>query len=165
MMPGMLLVADLVELLEELDRLEVLVAAEDVGDPLAGLPRIVEVEHRGDGVDPEAVDVVALEPEQGVAEEEVLHLGPAVVEDLRAPVLVLAEPGVLVLVEVGAVEEAEAVEVLGEVAGDPVDQDAEAVAGAACRRSRRSRPACRAATSARSSRPAGSPSCRRRGAR
>ena len=71
----MLAVAELVELLEEVDRLEVLVAAVDVGDPLAGLPRVVEVEHRGHGVDPEAVDVVALEPEQGVAEQEVADLG------------------------------------------------------------------------------------------
>ena len=55
----MLAVAELVEPLEEVDRLEVLVAAEHVGDPLAGLARIVEVEHRGDGVDPQAVDVVA----------------------------------------------------------------------------------------------------------
>jgi hypothetical protein len=47
----MFLVADLVEPLEELDRLEVLVAAEDVGDPLAGLPRVVEIDHRGHGVD------------------------------------------------------------------------------------------------------------------
>ena len=33
----MLLVAELVQSLEEVDRLEVLVAAEHVGDPLAGL--------------------------------------------------------------------------------------------------------------------------------
>ena len=161
----MLAVAELVEPLEEVDRLEVLVAAEDVGDPLAGLARVVEVEHRGDGVDPEAVDVVALEPEQGVAEEEVADLGAAVVEDLRAPVAVLAQPRVLVLVEVGAVEVAQPVEVAGEVGGDPVEDHADSRAGGACRRSRRSRRACRAATSGRSSRPAGSPSSRRTGAR
>ena len=126
-MPGCSLVAELVELLEEVDRLEVLVAAEDVGDPFAGLARIVEVEHRGDGVDAEAVDVVALEPEQGVAEEEVADLGAAVVEDLRAPVAVLAEPRVLVLVEVGPVEVAQPVQVAREVGGDPVEDHAEAV--------------------------------------
>ena len=105
----MLAVAELVEPLEEVDRLEVLVAAEDVGDPFAGLARVVEVEHRGDGVDAQAVEVVAVEPEERVAEEEVADLGPAVVEDLGAPVAVLAQPGVGVLVEVGAVEVAQAV--------------------------------------------------------
>ncbi len=40
----------------------------------------------------------------------------------------LSEPGVLVLVEVGAVEEAKPVDVAREVGGDPVDQDAVAVA-------------------------------------
>ena len=69
------------------------------------------------------------EPEQRVAEQEVADLGPAVVEDLRPPVAVLAQPGVFVLVEVGAVEEAEAVDVPGEVGGDPVEDHAEAAPG------------------------------------
>ena len=124
---GMFAVAELVEPLEEVDRLEVLVAAEDVGDPLAGLARIVEVEHRGDGVDPQAVEVVAVEPEERVAEQEVADLGPAVVEDLGAPVAVLAEPRVGMLVEMRAVEVAQAVRVVGEVGGDPVEDHAVAV--------------------------------------
>ena len=136
-----------------------------LGTHSPGLPRVVEVEHRRDGVDPEAVDVVALEPEQGVAEEEVADLGPAVVEDLRAPVAVLAQPGVLVLVEVGAVEVAEAVEVAGEVGGDPVEDHAEAVAVQRVDEVGEVVRACRTATSGRSSRPADSPSCRRTGAR
>ena len=68
---------ELVESFEEVDCLEVLVAAELVGDPLAGLARIVEIEHRGDGVDPQAVEVVDVEPEERVAEEEVSHLRAA----------------------------------------------------------------------------------------
>ena len=52
-----------VQLPEESDRLEVLASAELVGDPLARLTRVVEVQHRRDGVDPQAVDVVAVEPE------------------------------------------------------------------------------------------------------
>ena len=91
------------------------------------LRRVVEVEHRRHGVDPQAVDVVALEPEQGVAEEEVADLGAAVVEDLRAPVAMLAQAGVFVLVEVRAVEVAEPVDVAGKVGGDPVEDHADAV--------------------------------------
>ena len=109
-------------------RLEVLAAAVLVGDPLARLARVVEVEHRGDGVHPQAVDVVALEPEQRVGDQEVGDLAPAVVEDPRAPVGVLAQARVVVLVEVGAVEVGEAVRVLGEVRGHPVEDDADAAA-------------------------------------
>ncbi len=62
--PGMFLMAELVEFLEEVDRFEVLVAAEDVRHPFAGFARIVEIEHRRDRVDPQAVEVVTVQPEQ-----------------------------------------------------------------------------------------------------
>ena len=123
----MLAMTELVEPFDEVDRLEVFVAAEDVGDPLAGLARIVEIEHRGDGVDPQAVEVVAIEPEERVAEQEVANLGPAVVEDLGAPVAMFAQPWVGMLVEMRAVEIAQAVRIVGEVGGNPVEDDAVAV--------------------------------------
>ena len=100
---------DLVEPFDEVDGGEVFVAAVDIGDPLAGLARIVEIEHRRDGVDPQAVEMIAIEPEKRIPEQEVANLGTAVVEDLGAPVAVLAEPGVGMLVEMGAVEIAQAV--------------------------------------------------------
>ena len=55
---GMPLVADFVEALEKIDRLEILAAAVHVRDPLAGLARVVEVEHRGHGIHAQAVDVI-----------------------------------------------------------------------------------------------------------
>ena len=115
---------DLVGAFEESYSLQVLVAIVHVRDPLARIARVVEVEHGGDGVDPEAVDVVFRDPEQGVGEEVVPNLGAAVVEDERPPVGVPALAGVGVVVEVGAVEEDEAVGVLGEVRRDPVDEHA-----------------------------------------
>jgi hypothetical protein len=73
---------DRVGVLQELDRLEVLVAAVSVGDPTAvGRPGIIQVEHRGDGIDAQSVEVIRLQPEQRVSDEEVLHLMTAVVED------------------------------------------------------------------------------------
>ena len=94
----------LVELLQEAEGLEVLVAAVLVRDPLARLAGVVEVEHRGHGVDPEPVDVVAVEPEVGARQQEAPHLVAAVVEDRAVPVGVVALARVGVLVEVGAVE-------------------------------------------------------------
>ena len=123
---GHALVGRRVGLLEQADGLEVLAAAVDVGDPLAVLARVVEVEHRGDGVDAQAVDVELLEPVDRVGDEEVAHLEPAEVEDVGAPVGLVAAPGVRVLVEGQAVEAREGERVAREVARHPVEDDADA---------------------------------------
>ena len=115
----------LVQPLDEGDRVEVLPASEDVGDPLPGLARVVEVEHGRDRVDPQPVDVVLLQPEQGVGEQVVRHFPPPEVEDEGAPVAVLPLPRVRVLVEVGPVEGGEAVRVAGEVGRHPVEDHAD----------------------------------------
>ena len=98
---------DFVDLAQERDGREVLAAAELVRHPLAGLAGVVEVEHRGDGVDAQAVDVELLEPVQRVGHQEVADLVAAEVEDERAPVGVLTLAGVGVLVQRGAVEAGE----------------------------------------------------------
>ena len=125
MTPGSRAVHHLVQLLEERDRVQVLAAAVLVGHPLARLARVVEVEHRGDGVDPQPVGVVLAQPEERVREQEVPHLAAPVVEHQRPPVRVRAAPWVGVLVERGAVEAGERPLVAREVAGHPVEQDAE----------------------------------------
>ena len=95
------------------------------GNPLALAARIVQIQHRRDRVDAQPVDVVFLEPEQRVRQQEVPHLVAAVVEDQRAPVLMLALPRVRVLVERGAVKLREAVLVFREMPGHPVENEAE----------------------------------------
>ena len=115
-----------VHLLQERHGLEVLPAAVHVRRPLAVLAGVVEVEHRGDRVDADAVDVELLAPEQRVGDEEVAHLGPAEVEDVGAPVRLLAAARVGVLVQRRAVEPGQRPLVLGEVRRDPVDDDADA---------------------------------------
>ena len=54
----------LVERAEELDRFQVLPPAGAVGQPLARRAGVVEIEHRGHGVGPQAVDVILVEPEE-----------------------------------------------------------------------------------------------------
>ena len=63
------------------------------GHPLAGLAGVVEVEHRGDAVDAQPVDVELLQPVQGVGDQEVAHLRAPEVEDVGAPLGVLARAG------------------------------------------------------------------------
>jgi hypothetical protein len=51
-----------------------------VGHPLAGAPRIIQVQHGGD-VDAQPVDVEFLQPVEGAGEEVVAHLRPPVAID------------------------------------------------------------------------------------
>ncbi|MFK4686340.1 hypothetical protein ABIF39_008097 [Bradyrhizobium diazoefficiens] len=117
-----------VEAAQERDRLDVLPSAILVRNPGAGRTAVVEIEHRCDGIDAQAVDRVALQPEQRVRHQEVRHFGAAVIVDQRAPVEVPALQRVGVLVERGAVEAAEPVRIVREVTGHPVEQHADAFA-------------------------------------
>ncbi len=110
-----------VELLEERDRLQVLPAPVAVGDPLALLAGVVQVEHRRHRVDPQPVDVELLHPVLPAGAQEVAHLVAPEVEDQRPPVGLLALAGVGVLVEGGPVEAGQGEVVLGEVRRHPVD--------------------------------------------
>ena len=123
----MLFVGLLIEAAEEVDGVEVLASAEFVGNPFAFLARVVEIEHGGDGVHAQAVDVVFVEPEHGARHEEAAHLGAAVVEDVRFPVGMESLARVGVFIKVCAVEVSESVRVGGEVRGHPVENHSDAV--------------------------------------
>ena len=110
----------MVGLLEKLHRLRVFAAAVFVGQPLAGGPQIIPIEHRGNGIDPDAIDVKFLKPIDKIRHQEVANLIAAVVENQRAPFLVLANTGIGMLVEVGPIKERQAVAILGEMAWHPV---------------------------------------------
>ena len=135
----MLAIGQLVHPAHEVDRFQVLAPAELVGHPLARLARVVEVEHRGHRIDAQAVDMVAVEPEQRVGVQVVDDLGAAEIVDQGAPVLVEALARILVLVEGGAVEAAEAVRVGREMARAPSRAARPGPPGGSGRRSGRSR--------------------------
>src|SRR2546423_5648404 len=115
---------DRVEFAYEVNGFEVLAPAVLVGNPAPFGAAVVEVEHGGDGVNAQSVNVALAEPEEGVGDEEISDLVAPVVEDERAPVGVLAEARVCVLVECGAVEAPQGPRVFREVRGNPVHDDA-----------------------------------------
>ena len=161
---GLAAVDDLVHLLEEHDGVEILAPAELVRHPLALLARVVEVEHRRDGVDAQAVRVELAQPVERVREQEVAHLVAAVVEDERAPVGMRAAARVLVLVERGAVEARERPLVAREVRGHPVEDHADPLPVQLVDERAEVVRVRRNARSARSSRSPGSPTSRCTGA-
>ena len=114
-----------VELPKEVDGVEVLAAAESVRDPPTGPARVVEVQHAGNCIDAQAVDVELVQPVQRVGNQEVAHLVTAVVEDQRAPVGMLALARVAVLVELCSIEQGQAPFVAREVGGHPIEDHAD----------------------------------------
>ena len=76
---------------------------------MAVLAGIVQVQHGGHGVHPDAVDVVLVQPEGGAGEQEAVHLVAAVVEDPAVPLGVEALAAISVLVQFGTVEAVQAV--------------------------------------------------------
>ena len=108
-----------------MDRVKILAAAINVRDPLAGLARVIEVEHRRHSVHPQTVNVIFVEPKESVADEKIAHLVAAVIEDERAPILVLALARIHVLVKIGAIELGQRVRILRKMRRHPVHDHAD----------------------------------------
>src|SRR5205085_5462463 len=88
----------------------------------------VEIKHRGDCIDAQSIDVKLLEPVERVCDEEIAHLVAAVVEDISAPIGMLAFVWIEMFVESRAIKAAESPGVLRKVRGNPVHDHADATA-------------------------------------
>jgi hypothetical protein len=66
-----------VQPMNEVDRLEVLAPAVAVRNPLAGFAAVVAVEHRGDRIDAQAIDVEGLDPVERARQQEAGDLAAA----------------------------------------------------------------------------------------
>src|SRR3989338_4896094 len=95
---GKLLMHYHVQLLDELQSLQVLAPTVLVWQPLAGLAGIVEVDHGSHGVHAQTVYVELIHPVVGVGDKEVAYFVAAVVENVSAPVLMLPDTRIFVLV-------------------------------------------------------------------
>ena len=87
---GELFVDDLVEAAHEFDGFDVFAATEAVGYPFAIFAGEVEVDHGGDGVNAEAVEMVFVEPEESAVEKELADFGTAVIKYQCSPVRMLS---------------------------------------------------------------------------
>ena len=115
-----------VEVAQEADRLEVLAAAVDVGNPFALAAAVVAIEHRGHRIDAQPIDVKMLQPVERAGDQEALHFAAAEIVDEGVPVLMEALARVVVLVERGAVEARQAVRIGREMRRHPIEDDADA---------------------------------------
>ena len=90
---------------QKIDRLQILAAAEFVGNPLTFLARIIEVEHGGHRIDAQAIGVIFRQPVQGIAEQKAAHFLATQIENRTVPV------GMKPLTRIGMLKEMRAVEV------------------------------------------------------
>ncbi len=65
---------------------------------------MIKIEHAGDAVESEAVEMVLLHPEAQIRKQEMQHLVLAVVEALRIPLPVLPSGTRVEILIIGAVE-------------------------------------------------------------
>src|SRR6185437_7931408 len=112
--------------LEKRNRFQIFAAAELIWQPFALTARVVEIQHRSDSVDAQAVDVILVEPEEGVREQEILNFIAAVIKNQRTPVGMSAAARVGVLVKMRAIEKREPVRIAREMPGRPVEKNSDA---------------------------------------
>ena len=123
---GHVLAQHAVEFAHKGDGFVVFSPAVAVGNPLAGAAAVVAVKHGGHGVHAQAVQAIALGPEQGAADQKIAHFAPAQVVDQGVPVAVHAFARVGVLIQRGAVKAGQRMFVRRKVCGHPVQQHLQA---------------------------------------
>ena len=114
-----------VEVTDERDGLEVLASAMHVRHPLAVLAAVVAIQHRRHRIDPQPVDMVALDPPTSRRHEKGPHLVSAVIEHPAAPLGVTTEARIRVFEQRLTVEVDQPERILGKVRRHPIEDHAD----------------------------------------
>ena len=112
-----------IQVFQQRDSSDVFAPAELIGNPFSLLPAVIEIEHRGNGIHAQAVDMVAVQPKEFAVQKEVPNLDAIVIEDAAMPLRMVAEPWVGMVVEMRAVKLGEPMRIVWKVRGRPVHQD------------------------------------------
>src|SRR5205807_10581795 len=112
---GPVLVALFVPPPKEFDRFNIFTPAIPIGNPFSFFARVVEVEHRRDGVNPQAVGMITIKPKDRVADKKALYLGATVIKNVALPLGMIALAGVGVFIEMASIEKSQAVLIGGKV--------------------------------------------------
>src|SRR5678810_13874 len=93
-----------IQVFQEEHGVEILVPSELIGNPFSRFACVIEVEHGRHGIHPQAVDVVAVQPEECTVHEKVAHFDPSVIENAAMPFRMVAETWVGMVIEMCSVE-------------------------------------------------------------
>ena len=108
---------------EKFNGLQIFMAAEFVGDPLPRLFAIVEIQHGGNGVDTQPVDMVLVRPIQSVCDQKVGYLMLAIVKYFSSPVRMLSLAGIGIFIGGSSVEIGQTVSVSRKMGRNPVQYE------------------------------------------
>src|SRR5262249_6151805 len=86
---------------------------------------IIQIQHRCHRIDAQTVHMVLVQPEQSVAEEEVLHFVAAIIEHKSVPIRMFSLPRIGMLVKMRSVEVAESGLVLWKMGRYPIQNYAD----------------------------------------
>jgi hypothetical protein len=117
----------LVQPLDEVNGVQILPPAILVWNPRTLVAAVVQVQHRRDRVDAETVHVQLIQPIQRIRDQEVANFVTSEVENQRAPVRMLSDARIPMLIQRGAVEQPQREIILGKVRRHPVDDHPDAV--------------------------------------
>ena len=110
---------------DEIHRLKVFIATVLIRQPLTFLTRIVQIKHRGHGINPQRIDMELIDPVQSAADQIVDDLTPSIIENQSTPVSVLTFAGILMFIQGRAVKATEPVGIFREMRRYPIDNDAD----------------------------------------
>src|ERR1700728_2881605 len=107
------------------DGFEVFASAVDIGGPLALTTAVIAIEHRGNGIDAQTVDVKMLKPVQRASDQEALHFAAAEIVDVSIPIPMIPLERIEMFEQRSAIEARQSVRIGGEVRRHPVENDAD----------------------------------------
>ena len=117
-----------VQFAQEGNGFQIFIAAILVGNPIAGVTGIIQVEHGRNGINSQTVYVELLKPENRAGYQKVFDFIAAKIVNQGSPVAMLAQPRVFVLVQGRAIKTGQAVGIFGEMGRHPVQQHTDAMA-------------------------------------
>src|SRR5258708_39361992 len=112
---------------KKINRVYFSLPAVTIRHPFTLTPPIIKIQHRGDRIDAETVDMVFVKPEQGIADQKTLDLMASIVEHEGIPVRLLGLPRIGVLIKMRTIEIAESGFVFRKMGGNPIQDDADPV--------------------------------------
>src|SRR5207253_10014467 len=115
-----------VQFFQQRDRFQIFAPTKFVWHPLAFFAAIIEIEHRSYCIDAQPIEMKLAQPEECIADEKITDLVAPVIENVSAPVGMLAFAWIEMLVQRRAVESSERKRVFRKMRGHPIHNRADA---------------------------------------
>src|SRR6266536_4983093 len=93
-----------IQFLQERNRFEILAPTKFVRHPFTFFAAVIEIEHRRDRIDAQSVEMKFAQPVQRIGDQKIAYFISSVIENVSAPIRVLALARICMFVKRGAIE-------------------------------------------------------------